>query len=848
MSDNKLADLTNCDQEPIHQPGAIQPHGILLVCDLAVRTILYASANAAGTIGCDAELTSGTLLDIAVGSQMAHELRNAAAKAIQPGTAGVILGLALPGSPERFNASVHFHEGRSFIEIEPCLPGDQNADSALDSIQHLVRLIDPISTMDALARSAARVIRSVLGYDRVMIYQFLHNGAGRVIAEAKAAHLTSYLKQHFPASDIPPQARRLYKSNTIRMIFDSQYAPISLLPALAPDEKPIDMSFCQLRSVSPIHCEYLQNMAVRASMSISLIVDGELWGLIACHHDRPKIVALPARINAKLFGKYLSMQIALIEQRMEAEAAKRARHGLKTIISSLDGYGSTLDGVSTQLRQFMALMPCDGVGLYSQNSWQTRGDTINSADALALTSCACRDRQEIWSTAELKTSATSVAGALAIPLSLSQLECLIFFRNEQAHQIEWAGNPEKQTIETASGLRLSPRGSFETWREDVRGQAMPWTETDHAVADEIRNSLRNNLMRQSEIAQEERVKGDRYRAILNDELNHRVKNIIALIKSIALQTGAHTNDVGEYSLALEGRLNALAYAHDQSLLAANSGTVSAIIEAEAALHRHGSSPSRILMRGPSITLKDQTFSAIALVMHELMTNAAKYGALSGPDGQIEVSWELTVSGDCRLMWREFGGPKVAPQNREGFGSKLIKNVIEYDLGGTSKVEFYPDGVVAHVLIPKHNVVKGEALQKAPDTVPLKEISLSGKRILVVEDQVLIAIDTERTLQALGASEVYLCPNIESAQNIIISKEIDAAILDLNLGSSDSLPLAAVLTAKNIPFIFATGYGDKIMIADCYRHVPVVRKPVTQFALAENLAQAIRLSTQKTSTL
>ncbi len=348
----------------------------------------------------------------------------------------------------------------------------------------------------------------------------------------------------------------------------------------------------------------------------------------------------------------------------------------------------------------------------------------------------------------------------------------------------------------------------------------------------------NGAARQSELAAEERLRTEYRRRILYDELNHRVKNIIALVKSIATQTGIYATDIREYSEALEGRLNALAFAHDQSLSSIDSGLLMTLIEAEAGLHRLGADATRIVISGPPLSLKGEAFNATALVVHELMTNAAKYGALSQPQGRLEILWELTPAGDCRLIWRESDGPRVAPPRREGFGSKLIRSIVEYDLSGRARLDYAPAGLTAELLIPARNVA-GSATEAAIPPAPKPDLGrlLTGQRVLVVEDQFLIALDTEKNLRQLGADEVYLCRGVEEAEALLAARPVDLAILDLKLGAVMSLPLAARLRARSIPFVFATGYGDNVMIPRAYAAIPVIRKPVTLSALAEGMARA-----------
>lgn len=841
---NDQVDLTNCDREPIHIPGSIQPHGVMLVCDRHTHTLLYASANAASTLGAPGELKSGLALDEIVGSAIAHELRNASAKAQQAGSSSIVLNARLPGTETGFDISLHNNNDRCIIEFEPCADAGVGAYQAMDMTRSLVHRIGQEDTVDSIARSGARLVRVMLGYDRVMIYRFLHNGAGRVISESKSPSLGSFLGQHFPASDIPAQARRLYLNNTIRMISDACYAPIPLLPALTQGEAPVDMSFAQLRSVSPIHCEYLRNMGVSASLSISIVVDGNLWGLISCHHDTPKVTPVALRHSAELFGQFFSLQIALAERRAALQAATSARARLDSMVSGFSSGERVASSLKEYLPDFVSLVEADGAALWLNGEWTEFGGTLDKEDALTLMQIAGEERpRAVWTTPEiaphLPVKPRTVAGALAIPLSITLGDYLMLFRREEAHNIEWAGEPGKPLVSSVSGDRLTPRGSFETWREEVKGRSAPWADTHLSVADSIGTFLRDVILRQNEISSEERARTEQRRRILNAELNHRVKNIIALVKSIALQTGASAVSVEDYSRTLEGRLRALAYAHDQSLDASTGGSLARLMEAETSLHRQGTAPDRVTSAGPQLRLDERSFSVLALVIHEMMTNAAKYGALSVPDGKLAISWQCAADGTCQLRWQESGGPSVRRPSRLGFGTRLIRSSVEYDLRGRAELTYAPSGLEAVFVIPAAHVTpdaEGDAKEETPVAPPGE---LTGLSVLVVEDQSLIALDTEDILLRLGAREVRLAATVEDALQEIETAAPDVAVLDFNLGTTTSERVADGLLARKIPFVFTTGYSDRAMISLHLRNIPIARKPVNDAAIAMLIHQVIQ---------
>lgn len=836
-------DLTNCDREPIHTPGSIQPHGVLLICDVNDNLIHSASANAAAYLGARHNHVVGLTLSDVLGARSAHNLRNALSRSGAGYLAGAELSIEIADGPI-VDATIHRHRDKIFVELEPSSPRGGEAKSALDLTQALVRRISVESDVETLAATAAKLVRAMLGYDRVMVYRFLHNAAGKVIAEARRNDMHSFMGQYFPAGDIPAQARRLYLLNWVRHIGDVNYRPVEMVPEDDRDE-PLDMSHSQLRSVSPIHCEYLRNMGVAASMSISIVVGGKLWGLIACHHDSPKLVPLPLRISSELFGQYFSLQVAIAERREEYVAAASARQRLDDIITSLDPDEPVDVALISRLSELQGLIDCDGVGLWMAGEWYAKGATPTRERAMRLVAFL-KDHTAgaVWATDNLRDAlkdesyGADLAGLLSIPISGSADEYLILFRSEEAHNVVWAGKPEKQVVEGPSGPRLTPRGSFEAWREDVRYLSTPWTDAELAVAETTRNYLRDVILRYKEATAEERTRADRRRRLLNDELNHRVKNIIALVKSLALQSGTNAETVADYSKALEGRLSALSFAHDQSL-GGIGGALTTLVDAEASLYRLGGHADRVTTSGPDIGLDDRAFSVMALLLHEMMTNAAKYGALSVPQGTLRIAWTLDAEGNCVVDWREQGGPEVREPQRRGFGSTLIENTIAYDLGGTADLDFAPDGLRARFVVPAGHV-REEASAATPAAMERAELRpLAGKHVLLVEDQALIAMDVEDALRQLGATAVASAPTVQSAATEIDRRVPDCAVLDINLSGETSLSVAESLLSHGVPFIFATGYRENAMIPDRLAHVPIVRKPISPAALVDKLLAALR---------
>lgn len=839
------ADLTNCDREPIHIPGSIQPHGAMLVYDPATQIVTHASVNAAAMLGVQSDIV-GKELHHVLGEESAHSVRNTLAKSVAPAAPGLLFGHKVAGSDKRFDVAAHTYLGRTFVEFQESAE-DADAYGPLELTRALVRRLADEKSVPRLAVQAARMVQLMIGYDRVMIYKLLHNGAGRVIAEHKRADLGSFLNQHFPASDIPVQARELYKRNWIRMISDVRYTPQQILPAIPQSEQPLDMSYAQLRSVSPVHCEYLQNMGVDASMSISIMVEGELWGLIACHHYSPKAVSLPQRVGAELFGQYFSLQVETLERRERFEVANKARARLDRIVAELPPEEELHESLSSRIKDIAQLVPCDGAALWINRAWIPNGAVPHEGMIKPIAALLDREAQgEVWATnqiakfiPEAADHAENVAGMLAIPISHSPRDYLLFFRSEESRFIDWGGEPVKQV--GPLGDRLTPRKSFDLWREEVRGQSTPWTEADLAIADAVQNYLRDVVLRHTEATAEEKKRTEVRRKLVNEELNHRVKNILALTKSIVEQSRAGVTDVKSYAEAVSGRLQSLAFAHDQISKERGGGDLRRLLESELAAYGGSTGQGRTELEGVPVRLESRAYSSLALVAHELATNAAKYGALSTAGGVVTVRWALLDNGDFEISWTESGGPKVVAPKSSGFGSTLIGRVIPFDLGGKAEIEYPPEGATARFVIPAKFVLPAGASDGAvTDTKSngAPRASSAGLRVLLVEDQVLIALDAENSLKLLGASQVVIAPSAEHAMKAINQARPDLAVLDVNLGDHTSTPIAEALRNLGVPFMFATGYGDTVMLPDSMRTVPIVRKPYAGSALEEAVASLL----------
>lgn len=439
--------------------------------------------------------------------------------------------------------------------------------------------------------------------------------------------------------------------------------------------------------------------------------------------------------------------------------------------------------------------------------------------------------------------ASDAAGMLAIPISRSPRDYVILFRKELIHSVRWGGDPHKPVEYGPNGPRLTPRESFAEWKELVEGHSSPFSSSEVRVAETLRATLIEVVLRLADEASAERQQASARQELLIAELNHRVRNILGLIRGLIRQSQATGGDIAEFVKVIDGRIHALARAHNQ-ITDDHWGPapIQALIDAEAAAFIDDG--ERIVTQGESVFLNPNAYSTLALVLHELVTNSNKYGALSAKGGRVTLSWHRNPAGDLILEWRESGGPQVSPPTRKGFGTTIIDRSVPYDLGGTAQVDYDPKGVLAVFRVPArhlsepHNGLTPRTIKYPrpttghPQTPP--DAILKGHDILLVEDSLIIALDAEDIATRLGAETVTTAATVQGALDSIDAGRPTIAMLDINLGDQNSYPIADRLAELNIPFLFATGYGEQANPPVAHRGRPIVQKPYT----LENVARAL----------
>jgi light-regulated signal transduction histidine kinase (bacteriophytochrome) len=839
-------DLTNCDREPIHILGAIQPIGFLLALT-ADWIVARASANVADFIGHTPEALLGLPLHEIFSASAIHELRNRTAMLRGPDAVERLFDCTLLPGGAAFDVAVHFSGGQVVIEAEPS--SGEHGD-ATGTVRSMITRLDQCGDMANFFREGARQVRALIGFDRVMVYRFAADGSGEVVAEATKAGIGTFMGLRYPASDIPVQARELYKRNMLRMICDVHAQPSPIIPQRDALGQPLDLSLSMLRSVSPIHIEYLKNMGVRASLSISILVEGKLWGLFACHHYSAHCPTFERRSVSELFAQMFSMRLESRERQETVDFERRARDISDQLLGAVASDESLLKDPDWLADILTNAIAADGVGVWIGGNYAFSGVTPPTDDfrriVRALNGTAAG---KVFATDHIasilpgaESFASDTAGLLAIPISRTPRDYVVLFRSELVRSVRWAGDPHKPIEYGPNGPRLTPRESFAEWKELVQGRSQPFTASELRVAETLRATLIEVVLRLADEASAERQQASARQELLIAELNHRVRNILGVIRGLIRQSQPSEDAVKDFVKVVDGRIHALARAHNQ-ITDDHWGPapMQALIDAETAAFV--ADQGKIVSEGTPILLNPQAYSTMALVLHELVTNSTKYGSLSALDGHVSISWERNEAGDLLFKWLEKGGPEVRPPKRKGFGTTIIHRSVPYDLGGSARVDYWAEGVEAEFRIPARHVSEARTIagpkirypRPAPGhPQPLPDRMLSGLDILLVEDSLIIALDAEDIVTRLGAGTVSTASTVDSALDALDGAVPGVAILDINLGDRNSFAIADRLLELNVPFLFATGYGEQAQLPVEHVSRMVVQKPYT----LENVARAM----------
>lgn len=712
-------DLGNCDREPIHIPGAIQPHGILFAFDRRLE-LVTASANLP-----DALHRGATVRPADLGPEVEAAVRAIAA---EPRSDVGVVTTSIGNRP--WDVILHASGDLVFVELEPIPPGAPDRAQFAWMAQRALDVLQRATDTHELLDIAVREIRRLNGFDRVMAYRFRHDDSGEVVAEDKRADLEPFAGLRYPAADIPAQARRLYVENPLRLIVDVRYRPAPLVPSLHPrTSEPFDLSHSVLRSVSPIHVEYLSNMGVAASMSVSIVVEGKLWGLIACHHTSPRFVTHAVRMACRL----LSQTLGLMVERNEAASRLRRRAASQASLRALTVAAARAEdpvrALSSGTETVRDLLDASGAAVSYDSRIETLGDAPPRPALAELLAWLETPRgREIVAIDDMAARIPGVAssrhaGMLATCFDAEHRGWVMWFRPEEIETVRWAGNPDKVYPEGPLGRRLSPRGSFAEYTQTVRGRARPWTHADLEVATTLRSELLASTLRRSNEFERTR---DLFMGVVGHDLRSPLNAIGLAAELIAEGRELDRATLARVSDRLTSSTHRMRNMVDQLLdfSRLQSGLGLGITLAPTDLHalaRNIIDEATIARPGSEVTLRlsgpavhDLDGDRIGQVLSNLLSNARHHGSPSAP---IVVD----IRGDDRGVTVAVTnrGPTIPPEvlprlfdpykpesirkreNRGGLGLGLhiVKQIVDGH-GGEVIVESANDQTTMTVVLPR----------------------------------------------------------------------------------------------------------------------------------------------------
>lgn len=502
--------LTRLKQPMIHVLTQIQPHGVLLILQEPDLTVLQASRNTSTEFGIPVEQVLGKPLDDILDAFQVDRFRAGLFQNNLDMINPTKVWVRRKGDDYRvFDAVFHRSaDGFLVLELEPALAQEN---IPFLSFYHLAKAsinqLESTANLRDFCQIIVQEVRNVTGFDRVMLYKFDDDGHGEVVAEEKLDSMEPYLGLHFPESDIPQPARKMFLSNWIRVIPDAKAEPVDLYPASNPiTHQPVDLTLSILRSPFSCHMEYLHHMGVRSSLTISLMKDQKLWGLIACHHRTPKYVPYELRKACEFLGRVIFAEISTREETADYNYRMKLAGVKSSLIEFMSQDDHFIDGLTQHEPNLLELVDAQGAAIYLNGHWTTMGRTLPEDELNYLVQWLTKTVEDevfytdslplVYSDAERFKDVAS--GLLAIPIS--KRSYVLWFRPEVIQTVNWGGDPNHayELKHTEDDLRLCPRQSFELWKETVRLKSLPWKSVEIAAALDLRKAIINIVLRQAE--------------------------------------------------------------------------------------------------------------------------------------------------------------------------------------------------------------------------------------------------------------------------------------------------------------------------------------------------------------
>ncbi|RZJ76151.1 MAG: GAF domain-containing protein [Flavobacterium sp.] len=502
-----IVNLENCEQEPIHIPGSIQEHGFLLGLKENTFIIDFCSENCKDYISIPHTQLLAKPFDEAFGGDTLTQLKNYIGEGLM--LSSTLLPLTLAG--KEFLCTVHNSGGIFIVEAEPPEQEVKSGSQAYNQSALFLNYMHDTHTLKELCALVVKGTREITGYDRVMVYRFDKDYNGEVFAESVRDDLEPFLGLHYPHTDIPPQARELYMQNLLRLITDIGYTPVPIYTVDDNENKNLDLSMSVLRSTSPMHVQYLHNMGVGATLTISLIHQKKLWGLIACHHYSKKNLTPEVRLAAQLQGHFITSQIQLRQTNEEYEVVRKTGAALENLnkLNLASGADAFKELITSP--DLLSVCNASGVSIFYNGTVYMHGLTPSEAEINFLsnwltiyTSNSNLSTDKMIDILDHQNICRNTAGVVYHSLDAVSSNCIIWYRPETKTEVNWAGDPNKAIVKDKDGL--SPRNSFKLWKEVVDCMSKPWLQPELNAAAAYAQSLQKQINLITIIEEEEKYR------------------------------------------------------------------------------------------------------------------------------------------------------------------------------------------------------------------------------------------------------------------------------------------------------------------------------------------------------
>jgi light-regulated signal transduction histidine kinase (bacteriophytochrome) len=492
----------SCADEAIRIPGSIQRHGFLLLLDDLDERVVGASKNTEEFLQVPLALILGALLQTVLEREILGALNALIHSSNDTGLLTYLGSFQMRG--RFFSVVAHRVNGERILEFEVT---DRlvNPEMTNQVFTNFVSKLSNLRSETELCQAITAQIKDLTGFSRVLLYRFDEAGHGTVLCEQNDGTLPSYLDLRFPSSDIPQQARDLYLLNTVRIIPDASYVPSPLHRLGTRPLGPLDLSFSILRSVSPVHLEYMQNMGTMSSMSVSIICEGKLWGLISGHHREPHMVPYLIRSACDLLTRLVATQLTSLSTSARLHQMVHFHAVQRRILAQMAGESNYLAAMADQMADLIQIASAEGAALVVDGQIRVFGITPAHHDLKKLAEwmdskpeLEVFESRYLGSRIDWASEFSEVAsGLLAIRISHVRQSYLMWFRPEVVRTVRWAGEPGKIQDKNQ---KLNPRKSFEIWSELVRGRSKPWTQVEVESATEFRGAIMTISLKRAEEA------------------------------------------------------------------------------------------------------------------------------------------------------------------------------------------------------------------------------------------------------------------------------------------------------------------------------------------------------------